>query len=218
MLFKKTSGKRRTRTSALLLMLLVSVLATSQVVKLGPANSLWLLFFPRAVVETPPTITFQSPTNRTYDSNHVWLNFTIVKPESWFGVAINIYPSNCVYVNITSLSYTIDGNVSESIQFRDFNASLVEEYPDRSLNFSTKLKLPDGPHNLTVNLQCDSYYVETFDRPYLSNTQMNFTSDVVYFNVAASTASAPTMLVMVSTASIAAIGIGVLFYFKKRKR
>jgi hypothetical protein len=203
---------------SLILVLLVSLLAASQVVKLGTANPLWLLFFPRAAVETPPTITFQSPTNRTYDSDNVWLNFTIVKPESWFGVAINIYPSNYVYVNITSLSYTIDGNVSESIQFRDFNASLVEENPERSLNFSTKLTLPEGPHNLTVNLQCDSYYVETFTRPYLSNTQMNFTSEAVYFNVAAANASAPTMLVMVPATSIAAIGIGVLLYFKKHKR
>jgi hypothetical protein len=118
-------------------------------------------------------------------------------------------------VNITSLSYTIDGNISESIQFHDLNELVIEEHPSRSLNFSTKLTLPEGPHNLTVNLQCDSYYAETFTRLYPSKTQLNFTSEVVYFNVAAST---PTMLVMVPMASIAAIGIGLLFYFKKRKR
>jgi hypothetical protein len=212
--------KRKASTLTLILTLLLSLLIGISLVKLGTANPmLWLLGFPSSPVQTPPEIVFQSPINQTYDSNSMWLNFTIVKPESWFFVANNISPNNYIYVNITSISYTVDGITNESIPVSDVTDLLVEYSPDRSLNFSTKLTLPEGPHNLTVNLQRDSYYVDrAFTSLYPSNIQMNFTSEVMYFTVTTSTpTSTPTMLVIVPMVSVAVVGIVLLVYFKKRK-
>jgi len=203
----------------LVLALLFSLLVGTRVVKLGMANpGLWLLGFPRDPVQTSPELIFQSPiNNQTYDFPSVWLNFTIVKPESWFFVANPDYisPNNYIYVNITSISYTIDGITSETIPISDVTDLLVEYSPSRSLNFSTNLTLPEGAHNLTVSLQCDSYYWGSHH--YLPDSiQMNFSSEVVDFTIT-SGSSPTTLIIAASGASVAIIGIGLLVYFKKRK-
>ncbi len=213
--------KKQAFTATLLSTLLITALAGILFVNLVNANpGLWLLGFPRDPVKTPPEIIFQSPmNNQTYDPNFLWLNFTIVKPESWFLVANANYisPNNYIYVNITSVSYTIDGITSERMPLHDVTDLLVEQSPSRSLDFSTNLSLPEGAHNLTVSIQCDSYYWGS-DNTLPSNIQINFSSEVVYFTIA-NAEPFPATLVVASVASlVAVVSVGLLVYFKKKGR
>jgi hypothetical protein len=201
--------KWKSSASVLIIVSLVSVLV-GQIVSLVMANpGLWLLGFPSEPVKTPPEIVFQSPLNdQTYDSNPIWLNFTIVKPESWFFVANSTYikPNNYIYVNITSVSYSIDSITSKNIPILDVTDLLVENTPSRTLNFSTTLSLPKGAHNLTINLQCTSYYWgDHYSIP--SNITLNFSSETVCFTVLGSVPEFPswTILPLVLTITLFSI-------------
>jgi len=229
--------RKVTGASFIIMALLLPATALSMFVNTVAANPVWPSGFPITPVKTPPTITFQSPAeDQTYDSNFVWLNFSIVKPESWFLFTDEVLdeegnPVTFTVVNITSVSYTIDGVTNTSIPVYDL-ARLSTASPTRSLDFSINLTLPEGVHDVKVGFEAESFYVDTvyftaenatgaypagvrlFDIS-LSSVMVNGSSDTICFSVAD---SFPTALVVAPIASVAVVGVGLLVYFKKRKR
>jgi hypothetical protein len=226
--------KRRVVAASFIMVLLLSSIGIVMFVDLVVANPVWPNGFPITAVETPPAITFQSPIeNQTYDCSSVWLNFTIVKPESWFLFTDEVLdeqgnPVTFTIVNITSVSYTIDGVTNTSIPIYDLHG-LSAASPTRSLDFSINLTLPEGMHDVKVGFEAECFYVDTvyftaenatevwpagvrlFDTS-LSSVNTSGSSDILCFSIAG---SFPTTIVVAAVASVVVVVVVLLFYFKK---
>jgi hypothetical protein len=228
--------KRTTSTKALVLALLFSTVAGAIFVNLATANPAPLFAFPTEPITTLPTIVVHSPVkNQIYNSTNVWLNFTIVKPESWFAIDVAHHadhsPLTETFVNITSIYFTVDGDESQNIPVHDID-SLFDTAPTLNLNFSTMLPLAAGTHGVKVGLEADSHYVVSYVYNFseaLSSARLYAESDAVNFTVAGSSESDavdftvaesfPTALIVTApVATVAVVGAGLLVYFKKRKR
>lgn len=215
--------KRTTLTKALVLALLFSTVAGAIFVNLATANPAPLFAFPTEPITTLPTIVVHSPVqNQNYNSTNVWLNFTIVKPKSWFAINVASHadhsPLTETFVNITSIYFTVDGGESQNIPVHDID-SLFDTEPILSLNFSTMLPLAGGAHGVKVGLEADSYYVVSYVYNFseaLSSVRLYAKSNAVHFIVAESFPTA--LIVTASVATVAVVGAGLLVYFKKRKR
>jgi hypothetical protein len=173
--------------------------------------------------------------NQTYEPNSIWLNFTIVKPESWFLQTNDGYdeqgnPACFTLINITSISYAADGHTQEKIPVRDLTR-YIEPFPGRTLNFSTKLTLPVGVHTVVVNIEGQSFYFqpEMVVTHGPLKTQMTATSETITFTVAEPPPQEPTTtespiafptetVAVASGASAVLIGACLLVYFRRRKR
>ena len=135
---------------------------------LSTANPAPLFAFFRDPVTTLPTIVMHSPVqNQIY--NYVWLNFSIIKPESWFafnaGAHADGSPITETFVNITSVYCLVHGRL-QIIQFHDID-SLFDTSPTLTLNFSTALPLVAGGHTVKVSCEATSYYLRTLKSIYL---------------------------------------------------
>jgi len=154
----------RKTAAALILALLFSAAIGTMLVNLATANPTWSADFPREPDKTPPTITLHSPLqNQTCNSTNILLNFTVAKPETWFKVLESSNLENYTWVlgNVTSVSYEVDGGEKQSIPVHD-TSNLNAAYTGRTLNFSLNLTLPQGPHNKTVGVEAESYYVKPY--------------------------------------------------------
>jgi hypothetical protein len=212
---------KRTATALTLVMaLLFSAAVVTISVNLAMANPGPLFSFPQhEPVTTLPTIVVQSPVqNQTYTSTDVWLNFTIIKPETWF--AIDVFrradhsPGTQSFVNITSIYYVVDGGKRQNIPVHDID-SLFDTPPTFTLNFSTNLTLTEGSHNVKVSLEADSYYVVSYadwSNPF-SRVKLQADSETVNFTIFPKT----IVVFAVSGATVAAVAAGLLVYFKKQK-
>lgn len=83
------------------------VLLTVFVVNVAVANPVWTSYFPIEPVNTQPQIVFQSPQqSQTISSEKFWLNFTIIKPESWyvFTDEVSDQNGNPVYFNLVNIT------------------------------------------------------------------------------------------------------------------
>ncbi len=212
---------KRGPTVVLFFVLLISAVAGAISINLATANPGPLLFFPTEPVTTQPTIIVNSPVqNQTYNSTDVWLNFTIIKPETWFAFNIGAFENGTrisnTFGNITSVYYTVDGNERQNITVHD-NTYLVDLVsPTRTLNFSTKLALTPEVHTIKITIEADSYYVVNYygSEPF-SSVKVYGNSEPVRFTV--HDESFPTVLIAV-LAAVALLSAGLLVYFKKRKR
>ena len=182
---------KKALTAAFILALAFSAVAGVLLIKSATANPVYLLNFPADPVTSPPKIIFQSPINyKTYDSNPVWLVFTILEPESWRppNNRTHMWYNTSNYfslVKITSLSYTLDGNISKDIAIPD-SRIFIERYASKQpLTFSANETLPVGAHNLVVNLEFDSYYRPAYIGSYPPPSKMHIksTSDMIIFAV-----------------------------------
>jgi hypothetical protein len=145
--------KRKALALILILALSVSTVAL-QFVSLTSANFIGALILPNEPNTTPPTIVVHSPLqNETCNSMDLWLNFTVSKPKRFFG-------------NVTSVWYTVDGGESQDIKFHDrfVNDTGSIFLPIKELDFSSKLKLTPGAHNIKVGLEAQSFYIDFVDR------------------------------------------------------
>jgi len=227
--------KRTKITKTLVLALLFSTVAGAVFVNLVTANPAPLFAFPTKPITTLPTIVVHSPVqNQIYNSTNVWLNFTVVKPESWFAIDVGSHsdfsPLSETFVNITSVYFTVDGGERQNISVHDID-SLFDADPIFNLNFSTMLPLAAGEHDVKVGLEADSYYVVNYVyilSEALSSDRLCAESNSINFTVAGSSESAainfavagffPTVLIVTaSVATVAVVCAGLLVYFKKRK-
>jgi hypothetical protein len=159
-----------------------------------------------------PEITVTSPVqNGTYPQNNVWLNLTVTKPSNWTD-----FEGQLKYI-----AYLIDGNRSNFI-INDYYGETripVEDplgvvNPPLEFNFSVKLEgLSEGNHHVDVAAEGLVKYNE-------SNVSVGSGyGDTINFIVTKESSAFPTALAAaVSGASATIIGLGVLLYFKKRKR
>jgi hypothetical protein len=230
--------KRKASTSTLVMALLLSSAAGALSVNLANANPVHLFPFPNEPLMNSPTIIVHSPIeNQIYNSNDVWLNFTIIKPETWFvfNAAYKLengqrQPVHDTFGNITSVCYIVDEGECQNIPVHDVT-SLFDAPPTLTLNFSTLLQLTEGVHTAKASLKADSYYVIRYDyssNPF-SSVALHADSETVTFTVEenpfqelTSTAeSNPFPTRLVATAFIATMVLastGSLVYFKKHKR
>jgi hypothetical protein len=198
------------------------------------------------VPHVPPAVHVVSPENKTYASSSISLVFTVNKPASWLGYRLDGQEPVTVTGNttITGLSaglhnltvYAKDEfeniGVSETIKFtialvihvlsperRTYNTSSIP------LNFTVNSALAqityclNGEKNITVSgnttlsgLANGDYALTFYAKDEAGNVRASetilFTVDVPF----------PTTLVLASVITVAVVGIGLLVYFKKRKR
>jgi hypothetical protein len=184
-------SERTALTKAFVLALLFSLVAGALFVNLATANPAPLFSFPTEPITTLPTIVVHSPIqNQNYNSTNVWLNFTIVKPESWFAIDVGRHTElRETFVNITSIYFTVDGSEYQNIPVHDID-SLFDTDPTFNLTFSTMLPLAtSGAHDVKLCLEADSYYVVRYVynvSEALSNVKLYAESDAVNFTVAQS--------------------------------
>lgn len=204
------------------LMLALSILAVEAVlVDIAQANFILEPWFPREPVRTPPAITVYSPSqNQTFNSSSVLLNFTISKPETWFGYFKNEhFPTPYLTIGkVLSYNYSLDGGESQTFPVDDALGTWTSN-PEETLNFSANLNLTYGAHKIAITAQCETYYL-----PFSGITNsfpVHGYSEVVSFYVGSYVAAPnafPTVPVTAasSAAAVAAVA-GLLVYFRKRK-
>ena len=135
---------------------LISLVAGTQVVEVARANP-----FP-----TYPVISIESPTNKTYTANLLFLNVTLV--TQWDGL---YFTSENRIVN-----YCIDGK--ESIQVTQTEYKFDAEKQASIFSGSAVLvDLTEGTHNLRVNAE---YHYDNGKQVFVSNSNVNFTIDPNY--------------------------------------
>jgi len=226
-------------TTALLL-LLFSAMVSVTFVSFVKANPVWVLDFPTAPIFTSPTVVVHSPIqDHNYNATNVLLNFTIIKPDTWFnsdkivGDDENGNPLYAIYGNITSIYYIVDNSERQNISIHDTSDLTLEKHQYcQNLNISINLKLSEGTHDILVGVEADSFYVKTdfyttenatatipagtrIPHPSLSIVKVDGFSDTIHFSVADS-ATAKFVAVASSAAGVTIL-IGLLIYFKKRK-
>jgi hypothetical protein len=191
--------KRKALALILILVLLISVVAGTWFVNLAKADPI------PAPVNPVPVISILSPEyNKTYAVNSVSLTF-IVNLSSWGSYPFTLSP----------IEYYIDGK--KQGQF----AGNYSSDP-----FSVTLTgLSDGVHSVEVNVTTTGlhYNIIRYFQGYpvfnLVNDSIISSSGPIYFTIDTfSLQLARTLIIAASVASIAIIGVGLLVYFKKRKR
>jgi hypothetical protein len=182
-------------TVAFISVLLLSAVAGTQFVNVGKANPL---------PDINPNITIENPQNATYHVNTITLNFTI---ESNWGV----YP--CFY--------SLDGQKMEPIENltvisrEDVNIGKNPQVHRTTLKGSCVLSnLSEGWHNVTFYLITD--HEISLYRTYVKGDVLY--SATVQFVIDSSESLLTALVVDASGASVAILGIGLLVYFKKRKK
>lgn len=161
-------------------MLLLLAVAGKTVINLATANPGYLLFFPEEPVTTPPTIILHSPVqSQTYNSTSMCLNFTIIKPETWFPNR-DWDVGNYIFVNITDVYYVVDGGQPQKISVNDVS-SIFDASQTRNLPVSTNLTLAKGTHEVKVLFEAKSYFVTSYQTGILSNVTMYGESEPVNF-------------------------------------
>ena len=149
---------KKTELGLSLILILTLLLSYAVVfVDLATANPAPLFPFPKDPVTTPPSIFVYSPVqNETYNSTQVTLNFTVIKPDSWFSNG-NFF-GDYVFGNITSVYYSVDGSERQNIPMHDVDSLINPNPPAQTLSFSTTLNLTAGMHSIKVGVEADSYY------------------------------------------------------------
>jgi hypothetical protein len=232
--------KRTTIGLAFIAALLLSATTGAISINLAVADPIWVLDFPTEPILKSPTVVVHSPVqNHNYKLADILLNFTIIKPDTWFnsdkivGADEDGNPLYAIYRNITSVYYIVDNGERQNISMYD-TFDLIDVFPkyNRNLNFSINLKLSEGVHDVIVGFEADSFYVKSdfytaenatatipagtrIPHTSLSAIEVNGFSDTIHFSVGDSFPT--TFVTVVSGASVAIIGVGLLVYFKKRK-
>jgi hypothetical protein len=186
-------------------------------------------YYPQTPVNTPPIIDIKYPIQNKTQSASITLNFTVTKPMSWFGYIpdqfrlddrnITIYYS---VVRIRSYHYTLDNEKSQDFPVNDSSGEM--EVPSENFGFSKSLDLQKGNHDLTVYVDCQSFYYPAGSMVWDTPSNVNFTeaSETIAFTVETPESESqpepfPTTLVIASLSTVSIVLVVLLVYFKKRK-
>jgi hypothetical protein len=210
---------KRTASATVVSIFAFSALIFASSVSLATANPAPLFPFPWGEpVTTPPTIVVYSPVqNQTYSTNEIWLNFTIIKPETWFpsGHLAEMGYVNAVFGNVTTAYYTVDGGQRQNITVHDTDTLFTANSP-HTLNVSTLLTMTEGAHSLKVSLEADSYCaLQIPDQGFgLKSIVVHNDSETVNFTIF------PTSTVVFGLFGAAATvaAVSMLIHLKKHKR
>lgn len=226
---------KRTASALTLISALLLVVVASPFLRLASANPVpW----PSTPIQDKPSLTIESPANNTvYKNGELYINLTVTEPDSWRREA-PIPP----YAIVASVNASLDGNsvYSSGTYSSNINYSAIKVWYDGSSHFSIPQQSSPGLHVLNVTVLSYSYYRGPAYNG--SHIQSDITSssgpvyqypivvsDIVYFTVIGEPSSSPapqeneqqpfpTTLVTASGISVAVVGLGLLLYFKKRKR
>ena len=148
----------------------------------------------------PPIVTLASPQNTTYNVPDVPLNIT-VQIRGW--ILKNIE-------RIRWLNYSLDGQTAIPLTLIVPSMYDISELPYPVYGNSMLTGLSDGSHNLTI-------FGETFigGMNCYFNETVSFTVDTL--NTPKPPEPFPTSLIIASVITVA-VSVGLLVYFKKRKR
>jgi hypothetical protein len=168
----------------------------------------------------PPVVTIQSPVNATtYFESDVLLNFTVTKPTSWFKPDVVCY--------IKNITYQMDEGQAV-VLYTPTPPTPPSELPATD-HFSVVLDgLPEGQHTLQIKVSAESQYLpnDTYYWFMVRHYPLR-ASQTVVFTVENSPTPTPepqqdaflqALVAAASGASATIVGLGVLLYFKKRKR
>ena len=201
-------NKKQVLATAFFAVLLFSALVGVQFVNLASAN-----FLPPPVIpynEDPPIISILSPVNKTYNVNHISLNFTVTKPASW-------YASSGGFVKykgtIDWVDYNLDGTKPAS-WYNSFGgfAKYFYDYGHLSVNDSLNSKstvhysknltgLSEGMHTLVVCVSSTSYYLPDIWKDQYTYTMISYSSKVNF------TIDTPPRISLISPEKNATYGI-----------
>jgi hypothetical protein len=213
--------KRRILALALILVLLLMTVAL-YFPSFALANPMYEIPYPSEPNKELPTLKVESPQNGTaYTAGKAELAFTVTKPDSWdtywnAGVSelIPVIGSYIVWIYL-------DGN--ETHHFLDPHLQSVP-----ITNYSLTLDwLISGTHTLKIDLKAKTYYKNPHPDPYDYLEHIMNVSETIHFNITPASTPSPgsqqerfptTLVATASGASATIVGLGVLLYFKKRKR
>jgi hypothetical protein len=205
--------KRTALASTLILTLLLLAVAVTQVVRFVAANPDWI--WPEVSF---PTMQVNSPAEgESYPSNEVWLEFTVNRPEDWLYIS-SLNNGSEVYLSqgqIKFVIYSVDGVIDGVADEHESEKIYVDDpvnavNPPSNFSFSFSLEgLQDGQHSVDV-------YAEGF----VNGSGVGVDPRRINFTVYTPEPEPfpATMIAAASGASVAAVGAGLLVYFKKRKR
>jgi hypothetical protein len=215
--------KKTALAQAFLSALLFLAISGTLLIREAKTNPYIPSYFPLEPVTTPPAISVNQPLkDQIYGASEVWLNFSIIKPEAWFVHDVawteNGSSKTLTIGQITSSYYVLDNRESKNITLND--GGLPSEYsievvPNRILNFSIHLTLPEGMHTVKIFFEANSYHYTGWDDPDpgLRSTAVNGSSEAIRFNVGSPFS---TTLLIGSVIAVAVVCFGLLVYFKKR--
>ena len=174
----------------------------------------------------PPSIEVQSPSSKKFNygtESDVWLNFTVTAPlTSWYSTSMNPYPESyaTTFGDVTQVSFSLDRKPKNVVE-------QIYTYQGVSF-FSVELGyLSVGRHNITIyaeglarygNLTHDIFVGSQYSINDGNKTKLVETSKDIGFIVASTTEPFLISLVTASIISMIVISVGLLVYFKKRKR
>ena len=203
--------KKLLLTVIIISMLLFSAVAGIAFVNLGFANP-WLY---RGLDPSPPVnaeISIFSPKNSTAYSSNLTLNFNV-----------SFENSTDVFVYVRSVCYKASWETENKTvyiwnYYDEYNSNpydddpMISEYSYEQ-NFTN---IPEGRQNITITvIASGSYHAEGLSVYSFSINE----SKTVDFTIGITSLSASVLIpIATSGASVAFVGAGLLFYFKKRKK
>ena len=186
------------------------------------ANPMYEIPYPSEPNNELPTLKLESPQNGTaYTEGTAELVFAVTKPFSWHiywytgaSEPIPVIGSYIVWVYL-------DGNIT--YHFLDPHLQRV-----RTANYSLTLDwLKSGTHSLRIDMKATTYYKNPYPDLYDYLTHSMNVSETIQFTIQDASTPSPephqepfptTLVATVSGFSAATISLGLLVYFKKRKR
>jgi hypothetical protein len=193
--------------------LLFSAVAVTLVVRFADADP--YVIWPEVSF---PTMEVTSPAEgQSYPSSDVWLKFTVNRPQDWLYVS-SLDDGSEVYLSqgqIKFVIYSVDGIIDGVADEHESEKIYVDDpvnavNPPSKFSFSFNLEgLQDGQHSVDV-------YAEGF----VNGSGVGVDSQRINFRVYTPEPEPfpATMVAAASSVSAAVVGLGVLVYFKKRKR
>ncbi len=169
-----------------ILIAFLSLVAAPIPISIVTANPVAYMPFPPKPITTPPTIFTYSPKqNQTYTSTEVALDFTVIKPDEWFGKKEPLGYYN--FGIVKSVSYTLDSNEPQNLTLPDNEKIITEDKPIATLHFSVSLNLTEGQHSVEINVKSYSFYWRGLglglDNYNVSTAVIQTSSDPINFTV-----------------------------------
>jgi hypothetical protein len=183
---------------ALFALLLVAVFQFSNFANANPAP------YPTTPNQELPTLSVESPYNEeVFTSDSIRLNFTVTTPDSW-----NVYW-------MTSLPIIGEFNVEVYLDgIEKYHEYMVGSQDTLIYNYSIVLDgLTEGKHTAKILIT-----VRTFFQPEHANDARIYLRDFYQTRDFAVQLFPTTLVATASGISVAVVCLGVLVYFKKRKR
>jgi hypothetical protein len=190
--------KKRLLTAIIISTLLLSAVAGIQLFSLGRANPyIKGGNTPPPEDIQPPTISIFSPNNNTmYASDNITLTFDVTMPEDTY--------------TLCAVYFEVDWQEGNTSVYYSRTA------PD-NLYIKNLTGIPEGKHRITITAVAHGYYIEG----YTSYSYDINGSSSVYFSIEKQIIGEPfptTLVARASVATIAVVGMGLLVYFKKRRK